>query len=309
MSLSLLFPYLSVSLASTLSVSCLTVLRFMYHRSHIAKILGGSHGTIYVSFAAMIIESASIYAICSLLYIIPYATGSPLANAFLQILGMAQVRSTFPHTSSASMLCIMMLIRGVFAIPGHGPSAHHLSCGGGQGLVALCDTTDGADCELNLVSNAAHVGCNDRACDDDVAALESAQHPGHLRRRGDPRGNQVESFCQGGPCMCSVTRDRTRPMIWWSARPQKMAVGAKRVASVCHVSRYGDSCLVGRTVSVQWSFRRVLSPLVIVGPWYSLPGTRMSFFCMDRLRAQKKKVFWARVFYFPTVGSLGLFLC
>lgn len=90
MSYSLLFPYLSVSLASTIFISCLTVLRFLEHRHRISSVLGSNHGSIYASFAAMIIESASIYSVCSVLYIVPFAIGNPLANAFLQILGMAQ---------------------------------------------------------------------------------------------------------------------------------------------------------------------------------------------------------------------------
>ncbi|KAI6165276.1 hypothetical protein EDD17DRAFT_1799727 [Pisolithus thermaeus] len=90
MSYSLLFPYLSVSLASTIFISTLTVLRFIYHRNRVSHVLGDGHGSVYWNFSTMIIESASIYAICSLLYIIPYAVGSPLANAFMQILGMAQ---------------------------------------------------------------------------------------------------------------------------------------------------------------------------------------------------------------------------
>lgn len=95
MSYSLLFPYLSVSLASTIFISCLTVLRFLEHRHRISSVLGSNHGSIYASFAAMIIESASIYSVCSVLYIVPFAIGNPLANAFLQILGMAQVRDCF----------------------------------------------------------------------------------------------------------------------------------------------------------------------------------------------------------------------
>lgn len=90
MSYSLLFPYLSVSLASTIFISALTVLRFLYHRNRVSNVLGQGHGSVYWNFSTMIIESASIYAICSLLYIIPYAVGSPMANAFMQILGMAQ---------------------------------------------------------------------------------------------------------------------------------------------------------------------------------------------------------------------------
>ncbi|KAI6041473.1 hypothetical protein EDC04DRAFT_3109721 [Pisolithus marmoratus] len=90
MSYSLLFPYLSVSLASTVFISLLTVLRFMYHRHRVSNVLGQAHGSVYLNFATMIVESAAIYAICAVLYLVPYAIGSPLANAFLQILGMSQ---------------------------------------------------------------------------------------------------------------------------------------------------------------------------------------------------------------------------
>ncbi|KAI6015139.1 hypothetical protein F5J12DRAFT_904452 [Pisolithus orientalis] len=90
MSYSLLFPYLSVSLASTMFISGLTVLRFLDHRRRVSNVLGQALGSVYTNFVTMIIESAAIYSLCSLLYMIPYATGSPLANAFMQILGMAQ---------------------------------------------------------------------------------------------------------------------------------------------------------------------------------------------------------------------------
>ncbi|KAF8128607.1 hypothetical protein EV363DRAFT_1340098 [Boletus edulis] len=91
MSFSLLFPYLSVSLAINIFICILTVLRLLYHRACISKVLGSGYGVLYASFATMIVESAAVYSICSLLYLVPYAINSPLANAFLQILGEAQV--------------------------------------------------------------------------------------------------------------------------------------------------------------------------------------------------------------------------
>ncbi|KAH0831246.1 hypothetical protein J3R83DRAFT_13860 [Lanmaoa asiatica] len=91
MSFSFLFPYLSVSLAINIFICILTVLRLLYHRACISRVLGPGYGMLYTSFAAMIVESAAVYAICSLLYLVPYAINSPLANAFMQILGEAQV--------------------------------------------------------------------------------------------------------------------------------------------------------------------------------------------------------------------------
>ncbi|KAG1740467.1 uncharacterized protein EDB91DRAFT_1248351 [Suillus paluster] len=91
MSFSLLFPYLCFSLAINIFISLLTVIRLLYHRHRISKVLGSGHGTIYASFATVIIESASIYSVCSLLYLIPYALNSPISYAFMQLLGEAQV--------------------------------------------------------------------------------------------------------------------------------------------------------------------------------------------------------------------------
>ncbi|OJA17259.1 hypothetical protein AZE42_03037 [Rhizopogon vesiculosus] len=91
MSFSFLFPYLSVDLAINIFISLLTVMRLLFHRRRISTVLSPAHGVIYASFAAIIVESASIYSICSLLYLIPYALNSTIAYAFMQILGEAQI--------------------------------------------------------------------------------------------------------------------------------------------------------------------------------------------------------------------------
>lgn len=100
MSLTFLFPYLSVSLAINIIICILTVLRLLHHRACIAKVLGPAYGALYASFAAMIVESAAVYAVCSLLYLVPFALDSPLAAAFLQILGEAQVTCSLVFFSS-----------------------------------------------------------------------------------------------------------------------------------------------------------------------------------------------------------------
>ncbi|KAG1732479.1 hypothetical protein EDB19DRAFT_1733592 [Suillus lakei] len=91
MSIRFFFPYTCVALAINVSVSLLTVLRLLHHRHRMSKILGPDYGAIYTSFSAIIIESASVYSICSLLYLIPFAVHNPLSVAFLQILGEAQL--------------------------------------------------------------------------------------------------------------------------------------------------------------------------------------------------------------------------
>ncbi|KAG0699713.1 hypothetical protein DFH29DRAFT_775751, partial [Suillus ampliporus] len=91
MSIHFLFPYTCVALAINITISLLTVLRLLYHRRQISKTLGPGHGAIYASFAAIIIESASVYSICSLLYLIPFVVHNPLSDAFFQILGLVQI--------------------------------------------------------------------------------------------------------------------------------------------------------------------------------------------------------------------------
>ncbi|KAG1737621.1 hypothetical protein EDB19DRAFT_1909602 [Suillus lakei] len=91
MSIRFLFPYTCVALTINIFISLLTVLRLLYHRHQMSKILGPGHGAIYASFAVIIIESASIYSICSLLYLIPFAVQNPLSDAFLQIIGEGQI--------------------------------------------------------------------------------------------------------------------------------------------------------------------------------------------------------------------------
>lgn len=133
MSFSFLFPYLSVSLAINIFICLLTVVRLLYHRACISKVLGSGYGMLYASFAAMIVESAAVYSICSLLYLVPYAANSPLANAFMQILGEAQVTCSLVH------FFVFVLTRPGFV--GHRTSSHHLPCFRRESLDERLDLT------------------------------------------------------------------------------------------------------------------------------------------------------------------------
>ncbi|KAG1730074.1 hypothetical protein EDB19DRAFT_1741540 [Suillus lakei] len=54
-------------------------------------LLGPEHVAEHTSVESMIVESAAIYSTFSLLFLIPFATKSPVANVFLQALGEAQL--------------------------------------------------------------------------------------------------------------------------------------------------------------------------------------------------------------------------
>ncbi|KAG2125017.1 hypothetical protein DEU56DRAFT_585563 [Suillus clintonianus] len=124
MSIRLLFPYTCVALAINIFVSLLTVLRLLYLRRRISKIFGPSHGAIYTSISAIVIESASIYSICSLLYLIPFAVHNPLSYAFLQILGEAQV----------SVHMLLRMNCDLRSSLDHRLTPHYLPCLRGQSL-------------------------------------------------------------------------------------------------------------------------------------------------------------------------------
>ncbi|KAJ7091128.1 hypothetical protein C8R44DRAFT_750620 [Mycena epipterygia] len=89
-------PYFAMSLALNILVTLLIVVRLMLHRNRInqTRAMGTNHGAQYTSFAAMIIESAAIYSIFSLLFLVPFTMGHPLSQLFLQALSPVQIMST-----------------------------------------------------------------------------------------------------------------------------------------------------------------------------------------------------------------------
>ncbi|KIK77840.1 hypothetical protein PAXRUDRAFT_165600 [Paxillus rubicundulus Ve08.2h10] len=84
-------PYLFISFAINIVVSILITYRLLLHRRRTIQDLGPGHATESASLAAMIVESASLYSTFSLLFLIPFALKSPVSNAFLQVLGEAQL--------------------------------------------------------------------------------------------------------------------------------------------------------------------------------------------------------------------------
>ncbi len=83
-------PYISISLGLNILITIAIVLRLLLFRRRIASVLGTTHGAQYTSVAAMIVESASLYSIFSILLLVPFALGSPVASVFLQVIGQIQ---------------------------------------------------------------------------------------------------------------------------------------------------------------------------------------------------------------------------
>jgi hypothetical protein len=85
-------PYFFFELATNIIVTILIVLRLYFYRLHMKQaLLGPGHVAEHTSVESMIVESAAIYSTFSLLFLIPFALKSPVANVFMQVLGEAQV--------------------------------------------------------------------------------------------------------------------------------------------------------------------------------------------------------------------------
>ncbi|KAJ7074796.1 hypothetical protein C8F01DRAFT_1361360 [Mycena amicta] len=79
---------LSISLNTILTLGI--IIRILVAGRHIQDVLGEDHSKRYVSIAAMLIESAALYAIWSLVFLICYARNTPLQNILLSSLGQVQ---------------------------------------------------------------------------------------------------------------------------------------------------------------------------------------------------------------------------
>ncbi|KAG2141384.1 uncharacterized protein EDB93DRAFT_631916 [Suillus bovinus] len=85
-------PYFFFELATNIIVTILIVLRLYFYRLQRKQaLLGPGHVAEHTSIESMIVESAAIYSTFSLLFLIPFATKSPVANVFMQVLGEAQL--------------------------------------------------------------------------------------------------------------------------------------------------------------------------------------------------------------------------
>ncbi|KAH7926277.1 hypothetical protein BV22DRAFT_371986 [Leucogyrophana mollusca] len=120
-------PSCVVALAFDILPTVLIVARLLWHRRRIARALdwpgtgffgsgggiigqsvhvfgGGANGAHYISIAAIFIESAAVYTVFSLLFIVSFATGSVVQNAFLQVQSHAD--------TLASLLIIYRVLQG-----------------------------------------------------------------------------------------------------------------------------------------------------------------------------------------------------
>jgi hypothetical protein len=96
-------PYWSFSIALNILLTILIVARMLWARKTILKAMGKEHGKGYAMVAAMMIESAGLYTIFGVLYLVCYGTGNPVQEVWLNLLGESQV--SILHSSSLKTHC------------------------------------------------------------------------------------------------------------------------------------------------------------------------------------------------------------
>jgi len=92
LSISFATPYWSLSIALNIILTSLIVSKILWMRRSVSQSLGSQHSKQYTSIVAMLIESAAMYSIAGLVYIICYGINSSAQQIFITILGEAQVR-------------------------------------------------------------------------------------------------------------------------------------------------------------------------------------------------------------------------
>nr|GAT46240.1 predicted protein [Mycena chlorophos] len=103
-SINLAIPYWSISISMTVILTGLIAGRLLFMRYRLRRLMGRETRTPYVSLSAMLVESAAIYSINGLIFLISYGVNSPVQNLALPLLGQTQ--------SIAPLLIILRVARG-----------------------------------------------------------------------------------------------------------------------------------------------------------------------------------------------------
>ncbi|KAF7312840.1 hypothetical protein MKEN_00967900 [Mycena kentingensis (nom. inval.)] len=88
----------------TVILTSLIAGRLLFMRRRLRRLMGPDTRTPYVTLSAMLVESATLYSVNGLVFLISYGVNSPVQNLFLPLLGQTQ--------SIAPLLIILRVARG-----------------------------------------------------------------------------------------------------------------------------------------------------------------------------------------------------
>ena len=79
----IMLPFFVIANSTIITTSALIAGRLLLIRKRVASILGPEHSKQYTSIIAMIVESATLVSVFSIIYMILYAVGNPVQEIFL----------------------------------------------------------------------------------------------------------------------------------------------------------------------------------------------------------------------------------
>ncbi|GLB43554.1 hypothetical protein LshimejAT787_1400660 [Lyophyllum shimeji] len=82
--------YLSISLGVNIILTILITVRLLLYRRTVMKTLPEDHAREYVSLVTIVVESASLYSIFALIFLVTYAINHPVNSVFLAVASFTQ---------------------------------------------------------------------------------------------------------------------------------------------------------------------------------------------------------------------------
>uniref|UniRef100_A0A8H7XJQ7 Uncharacterized protein n=1 Tax=Psilocybe cubensis TaxID=181762 RepID=A0A8H7XJQ7_PSICU len=83
-------PYFSLTMATNILLTLMLVIRLLYMRHKVMKIIDRSHGKTYTNIVTMLLESAAIYGVVSFIFLVLYIKGNTAALLFIPLLTQVQ---------------------------------------------------------------------------------------------------------------------------------------------------------------------------------------------------------------------------
>jgi hypothetical protein len=99
----LAIPYWAISISMTVILTALIAGRLLFMRYRLDKLVGARTSTPYVTITAMLVESAALYSINGLIFLVSYGVNSPSQNLWLPLLGQTQVRTILLSNTAADL--------------------------------------------------------------------------------------------------------------------------------------------------------------------------------------------------------------
>ena len=86
--------YYVISLSINIMLTILITIRLLMYRRIVTASLSAGHAKHYLSLAAILVESAALYSVLAIMFIVTYAINDPLNQIFLGVASSAQVCTT-----------------------------------------------------------------------------------------------------------------------------------------------------------------------------------------------------------------------